>query len=78
MSVFTGIKCDSCGNVVTAAERTRKKTCFEGPKVSGEFTIDLCPDCTPEADALPTLKPLRRRKRSDDAEPSQGVGASVG
>jgi hypothetical protein len=66
MSVFTGIKCDSCGQVVEVADRTRKKTCYDGPTVSGEFTQDLCPECTPKTESLPRLRPLRRRKARDE------------
>jgi ribosomal protein S26 len=65
---FNGKKCDSCGNVVPKDQNTRKLTRFEGPKIQGEYHIDLCPDCAvvpPDVD----LQPLKRRKRKAGATP---------
>lgn len=62
MAEFRGVKCDQCGSLYERKVNTKRKVTLDGPKVSGEYTEDLCPECT--STTVPkgvTLRPLRRR-----------------
>lgn len=63
MAKIDAYSCDECGAIVTLEGITFKTERFDGPVLSGERTLDLCPVCTPEA-AYVTLKPLRGKRKA--------------
>jgi hypothetical protein len=67
MAQFTGYQCDSCGEVVSKQNRTKKRIRYEGPVFEGDIDTDLCQDCVSIPEGV-DLKPIPRRKRSKDAE----------
>jgi hypothetical protein len=67
MAEFRGIKCDLCGNIVAEEAATKKLIRFKGPKVNGEYTEDLCADCTVVPPGV-ELKPWPRMKSGESDE----------
>jgi len=77
MGEFRGYKCDSCGTLIDAENRTRKTVRYEGNLISGDYTQDLCPECIPAASTI-ELRPIQRRPRKQkDGVPEQGPGQRV-
>ena len=81
MSEFRGFMCNGCGSILTAVQRTKVTIRYDGPKIQGETSEDLCQVCV-EAKGIDqsSLKPIRRRGKKVEADiptPMTGEAAAA-
>lgn len=78
MGKYKGFTCDSCGKVVDASTRTKKRTSFEGPVIDGAFTEDLCPECAVVPEGVNFKETKRRGPRPNGQVDGSDLSAGEG